>query len=214
MVEVSCPSCQKEYKVKPEAAGKKFRCKSCQTVVTVPQPDAGEVDLLSVDPWEAVDEDAPPPPPPPRRTRSTSGGKSARQSSNGGMPIAIMVSIGICGLLLALNLFGLAANLFFEDGSRSQGGGSLIRLVINFTIIKGLLDRNNRIRRNAIMLDVIGLVFGPIILIAAVFGNQQGAANDPGQKSLLIAIIGLSIVLWIVDLVALLQRSARDYCNQ
>ena len=35
-ISVSCPACGKEYNVKDEAAGKKFKCKECEAIVEVP----------------------------------------------------------------------------------------------------------------------------------------------------------------------------------
>ena len=37
-IQATCRKCSKSYTVKDELAGKKFRCKQCQAVVTVPQP--------------------------------------------------------------------------------------------------------------------------------------------------------------------------------
>lgn len=37
-IKAKCRKCSKVYTVKDELAGKKFRCKQCQTPVTVPQP--------------------------------------------------------------------------------------------------------------------------------------------------------------------------------
>lgn len=37
-IKTQCRKCRREYTVKDELAGKKFRCKDCEAVVTVPQP--------------------------------------------------------------------------------------------------------------------------------------------------------------------------------
>ena len=49
-ISVSCPGCGKAYNVKDEAAGKSFRCKQCQGVVSVPAASAA-----SGDPWDDID---------------------------------------------------------------------------------------------------------------------------------------------------------------
>jgi len=211
-VEVECPSCQKSYKVKAEAAGKKFRCKSCETVITVPEAEAAETSFLDVDPWDGVDESAPLALPPPRRAKSSSE-RSPRRSSGDGMPVTVMVSIGICGLLMALGLFGIVSNLLMENGQKTQIFGAVIRIGIGITIIKGLLDRSNRIRWNAIGLDIFGLVFATFCMGFLVLAGQQ-ANIDGDQKMELLVIFGVQYVLWIVDLVMLTHSSARDYCNQ
>ncbi len=37
---ISCGKCGKRYSVKDELAGKKIRCKECETLVAVPPPPA------------------------------------------------------------------------------------------------------------------------------------------------------------------------------
>lgn len=39
-IQVSCPACSKSYQVKDAAAGKKFQCKGCETVVVVPDAES------------------------------------------------------------------------------------------------------------------------------------------------------------------------------
>lgn len=46
-IETDCPKCGKEYRLKDEMAGRRFRCKACQSPVTIPDLDA------SGDDWEA-----------------------------------------------------------------------------------------------------------------------------------------------------------------
>ena len=35
-INVACPQCQRQFVVRDEVAGKSFRCKDCETVVSVP----------------------------------------------------------------------------------------------------------------------------------------------------------------------------------
>ncbi|MEX0725660.1 MAG: hypothetical protein WD065_05295 [Planctomycetaceae bacterium] len=37
-IQVKCPKCSKEYRLKDEMAGKKIRCKECETSIAVPAP--------------------------------------------------------------------------------------------------------------------------------------------------------------------------------
>lgn len=39
-IHVDCPECGREYRLRDELAGKKFACKSCETVVAIPAPAA------------------------------------------------------------------------------------------------------------------------------------------------------------------------------
>jgi hypothetical protein len=84
---IECPACGRSYRLKPEMAGRRFKCK-CGGVIAAPAPPppasapAHEMDydaLAGLGTGTQVD--APPPPPPayapwskPRRERSTSGG--------------------------------------------------------------------------------------------------------------------------------------------
>lgn len=63
-IQVSFPSCSKSYQVKDAAAGKKFQCKGCETVVVVPDGEASSGDSA--------------------RSRSKSGSSPKRRSSSAG----------------------------------------------------------------------------------------------------------------------------------
>lgn len=53
MIEFSCPGCQKQYRVPDDFAGKKAKCKSCETTMNVPIP-AIEDEIID-EPVEAYD---------------------------------------------------------------------------------------------------------------------------------------------------------------
>jgi len=55
-ISVQCPTCFQSYPVKPEFAGKKFKCKECQTVLTVPRPKKKVAVDEDLDDVEVVDE--------------------------------------------------------------------------------------------------------------------------------------------------------------
>lgn len=215
-IEVICPSCDQVHKVKDDAAGKKLRCKGCQEVIPIPAAAAVE----EADPWDTGEMEEPAPRQAPRQAPRKSKAKAAkperaRARSSDGMPIPIMMSIGINGLFIALNVLGIVMNAM--NGGTVGAGGSLIRLGVDVSIIRGLLNRSNRIRWNAIILDGVGLVFGLLCL-----GSISFVAADPrfqqqmpaGSVGLLMAIFAVQEVFWIVDLVMLLTPSARDYCNE
>jgi uncharacterized protein (TIGR00266 family) len=51
MIEFSCPSCSKKYRVKDEVAGKKARCKECGATMPIPDVDAADApDMAAAEP--------------------------------------------------------------------------------------------------------------------------------------------------------------------
>jgi|GEM_PF-6637864 len=51
-IEVICPSCETSHKFKDESAGKKLKCKGCQTLIPIPAAAAA----VEADPWDNLDE--------------------------------------------------------------------------------------------------------------------------------------------------------------
>lgn len=48
MIEFSCPHCGRPMRVDDSAAGKRGKCKGCEETVTVPSPQAADVDAIAV----------------------------------------------------------------------------------------------------------------------------------------------------------------------
>lgn len=215
-IQVVCPKCDKAYKVKDESAGKKLRCKQCETVFPIPAAEE------EGDPWDSLpepDEDDELPParrlPPVQRKKPQTKAKRAKASSGDGVPVTIIVSMAICGLMMLLNLANLVMSL--TQSNFTGVGGMLVRLGIEVRIIMGLYGRSNQARWTAIILDILGLVLaipcGGILLFAAQMPQVQ--QNVPqGMLGILIGAVIGQIILWIVDLVMLVSPSAREYCNE
>src|SRR5204862_979334 len=101
-------------------------------------------------------------------------------------------------------------------GEKAQAGGAVIRLLVNISVIKGLLGRSNRTRWNAVVLDCLGLVIGLSCIGSLLFlsGNPQIQQQaPPGTVPALMLIFAVQSVFWIVDIVMLCTPSARAYCN-
>jgi hypothetical protein len=211
-IDVACPECAKVHKVKEEAAGKKFRCKGCQAVVSIPEA----AEISEPDPWDVVDEDAEAPPPMPRRRKAQPAkrSRSSSSSSGSGMPVTVIVSICINALMIVGNLFGIVVNLMM--GNLPSVGGVFIRLGIEIAIIKGLVDRSNSYRWQAVALDGVGLGFVLLCIApAAIFFSDVVGKQMPAEGMAVLAIIfAVQVVLWITDMVMLLSPSAKEFCNQ
>jgi hypothetical protein len=103
-ISVNCPSCARQYSVKEEAAGKKFKCKDCGAVVQVPDGGAGGGgDAFSEDygdPYNPYADDemaagGAPPPMATRRPKKRSGGSKAAAAERTKLP-AIFLMIIVC----------------------------------------------------------------------------------------------------------------------
>jgi hypothetical protein len=180
----------------------------------IPIPTASDVE--EADPWDTGDMDEMAPREAPRqRKKVTAKPERARRSSSDGMPVTIIVPLVINGLLIAINLFSIVAVLVAGDGGRGTVRG-IIPIIVEITIIKGLLERRNRIRWNSIMLDCLGLAMvflclGPVFIFFREEMQKQVAA---GELTILMVGVCVQTVLWIADIVLLMTPSARDYCNE
>lgn len=179
-IEVICPSCDQVHKVKDEAAGKKLRCKGCQEVIPIPAAS----EPAEADPWDTGDMEEPAPRQAPRQrkpqpAKAAKPSRPARTRSGDGMPITIMASIGICGLFILIVVVSSVINIM--AGEKAQAGGAVIRLLVNISVIKGLLGRSNRTRWNAVVLDCLGLVIGVSCIGSLLFlsGNPQVQQQAP-----------------------------------
>ena len=121
-ISAKCRKCGRRYSLKEEHAGRKFRCKECESVVTVPEPKA---DTEVADDWDADfgggmdyedygddenygdDFGSPPPPPRPRKKkkpaakkkrpkkRSSGSGNGGQAAKIGGAVFSGLVVLGI-----------------------------------------------------------------------------------------------------------------------
>ncbi len=213
-IEVICPECDTSHKVKDDAAGKKLRCKSCQKVISIPAAAADE----GADPWDNLDEndageELPPVVRKPAATKKKAGKGTKSRSGGGGMPITIMVSIGINGLQIAFFVLAMILNLL----SVNIGGavGCIVRMAIDITIIQGLINRRNRLRWNAIILDILGIVaMGGCGGGMLVLSKQPIPALQRPEVNILIGLAITQFVLWIVDLALLFVPASKDWCSE
>lgn len=103
-ISVSCPSCARQYSVKDEAAGKKFKCKDCGAVVQVPDGGGAGGDAPFSDdfgdPYNPYADDemagaGAPPPMATRRPKKKSGGSKSAAAERTKLP-AIFLLIIVC----------------------------------------------------------------------------------------------------------------------
>lgn len=81
-IEISCSKCGSEFRVKDEAAGKVFKCKSCGASIPIPHPDEDDFDVPDELPpprrrsRAEVDDDDDERPKRRKKKRSSAGGKT------------------------------------------------------------------------------------------------------------------------------------------
>lgn len=110
-IQVSCPDCGMAYEVPDDKAGKKFRCKQCETIVSIPDTDPPPVRGGG---WDDNDDDYGDDrgiPNPVSRRRSGSSRSSRRRrsrSSDGGETVApaiamyVVAGLSIVGWILVM----------------------------------------------------------------------------------------------------------------
>lgn len=216
-ISVNCPSCGRAYNVKDEAAGKKFRCKQCEAVVSVPESPADtegdpwdNLDLSTAeDPYGDADSDEAPAQLPVRRRKK----KPAKRSS-GGLPISVMLAIACEVCLILLNMVGIVGNLMSQNVPGACG--SIFRILIEVAAIIGYVQAQNSARWTSVVLSVIGILFG----LACGVGLMVGGPLLPPQVQqripadglvIIVAVIFVQVVIWAVIIGTLVTGSSRDY---
>ncbi|MEZ6194580.1 MAG: hypothetical protein R3F20_02465 [Planctomycetota bacterium] len=108
-IEVACPGCEAEYRVSDDKAGRRFECKSCETVVEVPELAAVPTDAMA----EATEEESATASMPLRGPETASSGRgrstgSVRsESSNGKLVRRAPSNLGpVLGMAAAVAVVG------------------------------------------------------------------------------------------------------------
>lgn len=223
-ISADCPQCGKTYRVKDDFAGKKFRCKACQGVVTVPAAAAP-----SGDPWDNLDlgefqgqdayGDEFEAPAAPRRRKT---GKRKSKSRAGGMPVTVIVALVCESLLLLLRLLGVVGSLVVFDlcGLMMQ----FIGLVLCGVAIFGYIKRINVIRWISVVLCGIGILFflscGGFLAVVGVAGLQDAQIPQDqmnmiqGMFGIVVAIMFALVVFYGIILGCLVTPSAGEYFDR
>lgn len=233
-ISISCGKCGKRYSVKDELAGKKIRCKECETLVAVPTPDDddpfGGGDIKSSGRAIAEVEDEEMTSPAPRR-KSSIRSRKAKSSTNrakwsarfSGMPTSAMLAIGIWGLFTAvsigftLRLLTIVALLLSDGASLSANGygqltGDITRTVIEVALMRGLLGRSGSSRNWVRGLACLaGAVLGWFFLYSLYTPLPTDIKIAPGANEAFFAVTA-GITGLVISLAVLLSTEAsRDW---
>ncbi len=106
--EVTCPQCGQSYKVKPELAGKKLRCRECAAILTIPADDLddfeGAIDVAEEAPPTPKKRRAAALPEAPQVAAKKSPKSSRKRGSSGGMSSGMKWLLGLTGGALVVGL--------------------------------------------------------------------------------------------------------------
>ena len=99
-IKVECSECNKSYRVSEEAAGKKFRCKSCGAAISVPSTD--DVVEYADEDDEVEEYDEPPARRRPSKVSKSSKSRKSKSRSKGGVNPLLWIGVAGGGGLLAV----------------------------------------------------------------------------------------------------------------
>jgi len=204
-------------------AGKRFRCKECQSIVTVPGASAGSdeddpfsgADLQST--GEAIrkgrrddegeDEDENPYSSPKSKSKPAKKKKSRGPS----MPLIAIVAIVLqCLLTLYPVIWFLAVASEGELVSRGEIVViMMIRLAIAITVLVGLIRRKQIARQCSRGLCIFGLIVCG--LIAALILGLGDLSDDTISNSIDFVV---QWIVWLTLLICLSTESAADWFNE
>ena len=224
-ISVDCPQCSQHYSVKESHSGRKFRCKTCGHVVTV--PSNGGSGGSSDDPWEdldldledgaAVEEQTTVRPLAGQRFRSEKSTKQRhRDAERGqilGLPIPVAVAIGCEGMLVLVNILNTVGSMM----SQNPGGacGASVRIVVELLVILGLIQGVGVARMASIVLSAIGIALLTVCAAFLFTGGQAMPQVDVdfpiGLMAMMMILIGGQIALMVAIIVCLMTQSAVEY---
>ena len=204
-ISVACPACGRQYSVKDDAAGKRFKCKDCEAVIDVPLAagdDFGADDYG--DPYGG-DLGAPPAASLPSRRRSSAGrsASAAAAAERTKLPAIFMyvvctMSIGYSIINLITQAMGLQAPMPEFGNQQNQmavqiGQGIGVAMVVLFIVRDAFLiyafSRMHVVRSYGIafagaVISVIPCIGSPCCALGVPFGIWALVVlNDPSVKS-------------------------------
>lgn len=225
-ISVDCPQCQQTYSLKESYAGRRFRCKGCGHVITIPAElksgaDAEDpwdnLDLEEMEGGDAVEEVTTVRPVAGERFRSESPRKRSRQAALPGLfglPIPVVVAIACEGLLILFN----TANIVLGMLQHTSSGAciSAVRIGLEVVAILGYLQGNNLARMVSMWLSALGVVLLTTCALLFVVSPQALPAEAQSQvpQGFLYVIAGLMMVqvgLFVAIIISLMMPSAVEF---
>ena len=211
-ITLECPGCRKSYRVQDTHAGKKIRCKSCETIIHIPYEevevlDEEEDDWGDDEPWNAPSESSLPKRRPSASQRRAKSKRSSRKrsSASDSMPEGLIVVLVMLGVFIALS--GLILIGEVARGQMGKAGVTGFRIAIEVALILGLVNRSNIARQIGVGLFLLSFL-GSLVIGSLAFGEGEKA----GPTSIIIFIA--LFVVSLTGMVLLNSRAVADYCTE
>jgi len=205
-IQVDCPKCGKVYQVGEDKAGKAFRCKECESRVSVPDDEADggwddfgdDDDFVGGSGRGAVSD-------PYRAPKKRTKKKSRRSRGSESMPSGVMMAVVGIGLLMLFNVFGIVMQGI--QGNVAGMSGSAIRLGIEVVIMVGIFNRQTVARWTSVVLSSIALVLFTPCGIAIFFVDVP---NMPQELKIILGAVLLGQALIEILIIAGLALPAAE----
>ena len=195
-ISVACPSCGRQYSVKDEAAGKRFKCKDCEAAVDVPEAGAG--DEFGADDYGdpyGGDAGAPLAAPAPARRRSSAGHSASAAAAAQRTTLPAIFMYAVCGFSIAYTILQIVGTAVGVLNPEARGGAFMAGVYSGFCLflmrdvfLIFAFSRMHTLKSYGVayagaILSVIPLLGAPCCVLGIPFGIWALVVlNDPGVK--------------------------------
>ncbi len=239
-ISVSCGKCDKRYSVKDELAGKKFRCKECETLVAVPAPHDDDDPFSgltmkssgrAIDDDEEEEEEEYDESPRSRSRRPARKEKSkprrvsrSRDEMSMGVKFAIGAIVGLrCfNFLSLLGLMMISAMLMIQNqqnrdlvqilGTMIIMAPVIIRIFIEYRVIWGLRQKQSQTRLTAtIMAVLMTLIIGAFVCLLA--STPLLPQQPAGAAQFMIALLSFQLLCELVVIIGLNLPASSEFLS-
>ena len=196
-INIACPQCQRQFVVRDEIAGKSFRCKDCEAIVSVPalksasqksvQPNSAAPQRKATTPeppaedewgyetWQD-DQQSELPIPAPRAKRKAVAERSADANKSPVVPIEGILSIASIAVLGVLNLWVL-----ISPDEILWKLIAAIRIAVEARVVWGIRERNGQTGLAATIAAVMMTLISAFMLWSLISDPEVRADVSPQE---------------------------------
>ncbi|RLS78422.1 MAG: hypothetical protein DWI00_03755 [Planctomycetota bacterium] len=196
-INIACPQCQRQFVVRDEIAGKSFRCKDCEAIVSVPAlksapqnsvqpksaapqrkattPEPPAEDEWGYETWQD-DQQSELPIPAPRAKRKAVAERSADANKSPVVPIEGILSIASIAVLGVLNLWVL-----ISPDEILWKLIAAIRIAVEARVVWGIRERNGQTGLAATIAAVMMTLISAFMLWSLISDPEVRADVSPQE---------------------------------
>ena len=196
-INIACPQCQRQFVVRDEIAGKSFRCKDCEAIVSVPAlksapqnsvqpksaapqrkattPEPPAEDEWGYETWQD-DQQSKLPIPAPRAKRKAVAERSADANKSPVVPIEGILSIASIAVLGVLNLWVL-----ISPDEILWKLIAAIRIAVEARVVWGIRERNGQTGLAATIAAVMMTLISAFMLWSLISDPEVRADVSPQE---------------------------------